>query len=519
MSLPIAGRCFLAEAAHKFSFMDWWLPPSYSAHGGQIDYLFYWIFGITAAALVIVQAVLVWFLIKYRRHPGNTKSHFIHGNTKLEMAWTLTPAVILAVLALASKVAWHNYRYNPDPDKVQVMVVGEQFKWNVIYPGPDNRVGTYMRFPHVSDPKFRTRDSKSARKAVNDYMQFENPLGKAETPKPEGASGSWVDPGEDDDTESALGKPLIIPEHRTVDILLSSKDVLHDFAIPNFRAMLDAVPGMIGHIYFKPQRRSTEAVAVDQIPLSKPLWIDRDTPAAVGDRDGDFSPTRDRAFKLFDPGSDERLGKIINDTFAEIAARDDKALAEKLKAANITAESVLRRLGEAPLNEARAKGIKPLLDAEAARLATDAADVKPLKDAGLEEVIAAAAGKVGSIQSRDTLRTLVESRLGAGATAEQLEAEGKKLAADFKRAGVNHLTTITPFEVVCRELCGAGHATMRAELIVVSDREYDNFIYRNAPPEKRTGRRFHDPSKGGPQIAGTPSRVLAQSDAAPSGSR
>jgi hypothetical protein len=359
-----------------------------------------------------------------------------------------------------------------------------------------------MRFPHVSDPEYRRRDGRDARKKINEDMQFENPLGKAETPPPPGVSpGEWTDPGDDDDTAGALDRPLIIPVNRTVDIHLSSKDVLHDFAIPNFRSMLDAVPGMVGHIYFKPKRQSTVEENVEDIPLGKMIWIDRDTPTAVGDRDSEFSPTRDGAFRLYDPGSDERLGRIVAEVLAEINAREDKALADKLKAANITADSVIKRLGEEPLKAARAGGLKPLLDAEKQRLASDATDIKPLKDAGLEEVIDAAVAKVASIESRGTLRDLVAARLGAQATAQQLEAERLKLVADFKAAGVQRLVTITPFEVVCRELCGAGHSTMNGELIVVSDQQYDNFIYRNTPPEKRTGRKFYDPARPAPRIA------------------
>jgi hypothetical protein len=74
------------------------------------------------------------------------------------------------------------------------MVVGEQFKWNVIFPGPDGKIGKYLQFPKVSDPKFRLLDARRARQRINDYIADENPLGKAmdEKTEPYGADDDWV---------------------------------------------------------------------------------------------------------------------------------------------------------------------------------------------------------------------------------------------------------------------------------------------------------------------------------------
>jgi len=95
---------------------EWWLPYNYAKHGGAIDSMFNFIFWLTTIVLIIVQVVLVYFMIKYRHKPSLVKGKFIHGNTRLEMAWTLIPAVILAVLALASKHIWDRYRYAEEYD-------------------------------------------------------------------------------------------------------------------------------------------------------------------------------------------------------------------------------------------------------------------------------------------------------------------------------------------------------------------------------------------------------------------
>jgi cytochrome c oxidase subunit 2 len=369
-----------------FELGDWWLPHNYSAHGGAIDSLFVVIFWITLIALIIVQGALIYFLIRYRRNANRAKAHFIHGNTRVEMVWTLAPAVILATLALASKGVWDNYRYNTaeKDERSQIMVVGEQFKWNVIYPGPDGKIGKYLQFPKLSDPKFRTLSKEAARRKINDYIADENPLGKAMNEKddPYGADDDWVkDPG----------RPVVIPYDRPIDVVLGSKDVLHDFFLPNFRVKLDAVPGMLGHIYFRAKKQSTQDTPIDSVAINSMLWIDRDTQTAKAGGDNG-------AYLLGDPKNPTATPIFSGQTLGQLAG------------ARLAAQNV------------------------------------------------------------------------ASPTPQQIEEAGKQLRTDLKAAGVTSLSTYVPFEVVCEELCGMGHGTMRGVLIVVSPRQYTNFIYHNEPP-------------------------------------
>src|SRR5947209_8458640 len=83
-----------------------------SAHGGDIDNLFNVIFWLTMIVWIVVQSVMFVFLFKYRHRADKKKALFTHGNTRLEMVWTITPAVILLVLAMFSKRVWDNYRYS-----------------------------------------------------------------------------------------------------------------------------------------------------------------------------------------------------------------------------------------------------------------------------------------------------------------------------------------------------------------------------------------------------------------------
>jgi heme/copper-type cytochrome/quinol oxidase subunit 2 len=242
---------------------DWWLPPDRSTHGQGIDSLFLATFWITMVTFVLVEATLVVFLIKYRARKDKQKAHFTHGNTRLEMAWTLAPAVILAGLAVANKGVWDRLRFNPDADradKATILVIGQQFKWNVVYPGPDGKLGRYLMFPKPTDPRWPggvkfagvTAPNKlpytQAVSAINSYIDQVNPLGK-----------DMDDPdGKDDDWSKTPGREIVIPAGRPTEVQLSSKDVIHSFFLPNFRVKLDAVPGMRGKIVFTPTMTSKQ---------------------------------------------------------------------------------------------------------------------------------------------------------------------------------------------------------------------------------------------------------------------
>lgn len=246
----------------------YWLPPDYSKHGPAIDAIFMGVFWLTMAVFVIVEVLIVYFMIKYRRRGERGKAFFTHGHTRLEMIWTLVPAAIFLLLAMWSKQVWDNFRYSPaasDPRLYHIMVIGEQFKWNVIYPGPDGKLGRYLlypkptdlswpklpsdvsyNFPNVPGPAYLPEDKALAE--ITKYVQQVNPLGK-----------DFDDPdGEDDLWQDALAHPLELPKDRPVEITLGSKDVIHDMFLPNFRVKLDAVPGLAGKLYLTATRSSTE---------------------------------------------------------------------------------------------------------------------------------------------------------------------------------------------------------------------------------------------------------------------
>jgi heme/copper-type cytochrome/quinol oxidase subunit 2 len=306
----LAAACALASGSAALAadvnqgWGSWWLPPVRSQHGPAIDQLFNWIFWITTITFVLVEATLVVFMIKYRHRPGVRKAHFTHGNTRLEMTWTIAPAIILAVLALFSKKVWDNYRYSPsseDPNRAIVLVVGEQFKWNFIYPGPDGHLGRYLIFPKPTDVYWPNpnKDGKpyiyagvkgpaelpydKAVAAINQYVTGVNPLGK-----------DFSDPkGDDDDWTPTPGRALELPAKRPIEVQLSSKDVIHDFFLPNFRVKLDAVPGMRGRLFFTSEMTSKER----ELSSRRKYTIDELDAAFKANANSEFTATIDDEFK------------------------------------------------------------------------------------------------------------------------------------------------------------------------------------------------------------------------------
>lgn len=176
--------------------MHWWLPPAASTFAGPIDGLFLAIFIITGIAFVIVEAGLVWFVVKYRARPGR-KAYYTHGSTKAEIIWTAIPAVTVVALGIVSNHYWVliKGRDSVPPNAYALGVHVKQFEWQVTYPGPDGQLGTGDDF--------------------------------------------------------TLRNQLHVPVGQPVVVRLTSEDVIHSFYIPEFRLKQDAVPGMHINAWFE----------------------------------------------------------------------------------------------------------------------------------------------------------------------------------------------------------------------------------------------------------------------------
>jgi cytochrome c oxidase subunit 2 len=166
--------------------LNWWLPENVSSFGVEIDWLFHLIYAITGITAILVFAALIAFLVMYRDRPGRTAT-YTHGNTTLEIVWTVVPSLILVVLTFLSVPAWSKIKMQIPAGDVVVEVTAKQFNWQVAYAGPDGKFGT------EDDKKFL------------DEMH--------------------------------------VPVGKKIRVNLRSQDVIHSFFVPQFRIKQDAVPG------------------------------------------------------------------------------------------------------------------------------------------------------------------------------------------------------------------------------------------------------------------------------------
>ncbi len=335
---------------------DWWFPVNYAVHGRETDALFRWFFWITIFVFVSVELLLVIFLLKYRRRAGHTRATHISGNKKIEVIWTLIPALILGSLAYGSERVWKDYRSSPnleDPQRSEILIIGQQFKWNVIYPGPDGKFGRYLVYPKPTDATWPVDADGKVKKiagvigpaslphaeamtAIANYINSENPLGK-----------DFSDPdGKDDQWSKFPGGKVYVPVNRPVEVQLESKDVIHDFFLPNFRAQLYAVPGMTNRFVFTPtittkdlEAASKRSMGIDELislvngPEYDPVTIDID-PDSAGAKHDRFGWRYTDAQKKTIVRDGTPLAAEEN--HHEKADPDRPSVTEKLKAAGIT---------------------------------------------------------------------------------------------------------------------------------------------------------------------------------------
>jgi len=208
----------------------WWLPPVASAHGAAIDRLFYSTLVVTGVVFIGVHVLLALFVWRFAaRGPG--RAIYFHDHRRLELTYTIIPAVALAIMVAASGVVWARVRLGAPPaDALIVDVRGEQFAWLARYPGPDGRFGRV-------DP--RRIDART------------NPMG--------------LDPDDPAARDDVVSRTLHLVAGRPVRVQLRSTGVLHSFFIPEFRVKQDTVPGMTLEIWFTPTREGQFEIACAEL--------------------------------------------------------------------------------------------------------------------------------------------------------------------------------------------------------------------------------------------------------------
>lgn len=201
-------------------FLAKYMPPDYSAHGAELDAINAYVHWLMLILFVVWGALFAFMLWRFRAS-RNPRANYHGTRSHLSTYGEVGVAVVEVILLVGFSIpAWYRWTTRPAPDTnpLEVRVVGEQFAWNIHYPGPDKVFG------------------KSNIKLVSSS----NPLG--------------LDPNDPDGKDDIFSlNQLHLEVNRPVIVRISSKDVIHSFALQQMRVKQDAIPGMEVPIHFTPK--------------------------------------------------------------------------------------------------------------------------------------------------------------------------------------------------------------------------------------------------------------------------
>jgi cytochrome c oxidase subunit II len=208
------------------------LPPQASTHAGEIDQMLSLVHWLMLVLFVGWGLFFVYVLVRFRKG-ANPKASYegAHGTISkgIEGAIVVVEMVLLVFYAIP---AWATRVRDlpPENQATVVRVVGEQFAWNVHYPGPDGIFG-------------RTEPARVA---------ADNPIGIDRS-----------DPPAKDDIVTI--NQLNLPVDKPVLVHLSSKDVIHSFGLTEMRVKQDAVPGLDIPVWFIPNKLGEYEISCSQL--------------------------------------------------------------------------------------------------------------------------------------------------------------------------------------------------------------------------------------------------------------
>ena len=177
----------------------------------EVRDLFVPVFWVAVAVFVIVEGLIVFFLFKYRHREGQDRlPPQIHGNTRLEIGWTILPAVVLAVVMVPTVATIWDLARKPPSDALNITVIGQQWWWKFEYTDVDMQTA-------------------------------------AEVPGP-----------------ITTANELVIPTGRVVYLTLTTgaggigdADVIHSFWVPELAGGQDAIPNHENHILLQADEPGT----------------------------------------------------------------------------------------------------------------------------------------------------------------------------------------------------------------------------------------------------------------------
>ncbi|MFY9309642.1 MAG: cytochrome c oxidase subunit II [Bacteroidia bacterium] len=218
------GRIMLTFLVVFFLFVIWnlksfvplTLPKSASEHGDDLDWLFNFNMAILFIVFTLTHILLFYFAYKYYGRDNNRATYFPHSN-KLEMIWTVIPAIVLAVIIIFGLRAWNKITAKASDDAIVIQLYAKQFDWTARYAGADNKLGD-SNYKLITDENALGMDEKDAKGADDIVVRNE----------------------------------FHIPVGKEIEFKLNAREVIHSAFMPHFRAQMNCVPGMTTMLHFTP---------------------------------------------------------------------------------------------------------------------------------------------------------------------------------------------------------------------------------------------------------------------------
>ncbi|MFY7989248.1 MAG: cytochrome c oxidase subunit II transmembrane domain-containing protein [Fluviicola sp.] len=253
-----------------------------SEHGVATDSLLNLNFVIITIVFFLTNALLFGFAYKYVRKPGVKAYYFPHDN-RLELVWTVVPAIVLAVIIILGLKSWNEQTAVADKDAVRIELFSKQFDWTVRMAGEDNQLGFFdykltnennplalLTTKTIQDAIDSMENGATGIKALErklndrkimlipeDRAKMITTLGRKERLvrmlyQMKARHKSSLDARALDDVVFNANDTLYLCKGQEYEFNFRAKDVIHSAFFPHFRAQMNTVPGLTTRFKFKP---------------------------------------------------------------------------------------------------------------------------------------------------------------------------------------------------------------------------------------------------------------------------
>jgi len=262
-----------------------------STQGVETDWLLNLNFIIILIAYFITNFLLFYFSYKYVRKPG-VKAYFYPHNNKLEMIWTIVPAIVLAVIIILGLKSWTKITSPAEADAIRIELFAKQYDWTARYAGLDNELGKY-------DYKLTTDNNELALITSNtidssiaimskEILTLTKLLNNRDTILNDSVIVvrrntlsvkerlfrlvTQIKENHDKKADAAVWDDIIqkdtlyLCKGENYEFNLRARDVLHSAYFPHFRIQMNAVPGMTTRMKLTPNMTTEQMRAEKNNP-------------------------------------------------------------------------------------------------------------------------------------------------------------------------------------------------------------------------------------------------------------